>query len=195
MPVPCPLSCSYAVRPCGGEHGVFAIAPIDAASVIMSFTGAIYRRQRVLDAARRGEHDGFLQVALNRFIGLSGDADDYVNHACDPNCYVAIADSGVQLRARRTIAPGEELSFDYRVTQVDFPLRFACRCGAAACGGDIGNCDEIPPRQLAQYLAEGIVPAWVSSWLAAREPASVPLERLDVVAQVPGGAEAREDQR
>ncbi|MGR8921826.1 MAG: SET domain-containing protein-lysine N-methyltransferase, partial [Gammaproteobacteria bacterium] len=145
------------VAPSMDGLGVFAREPIAAGVTIMAFRGPQLGPEAVAAAAATGGHDGFLQVARETYIGLSGGADDYVNHACDPNCFVAIDGDSVTLESRRAIASGEQLSFDYRLTQIAFPLRFRCRCGASACGGEIGDCEEIPLSQLAEYRGTLIV--------------------------------------
>jgi SET domain-containing protein len=71
---------------------------------------------------------------------LQGSLARFVNHSCDPNCYTAIiaVDSvkKIIIYAKRSIAAGEELSYDYK-----FPIeeraedRIACHCGAAKCRG------------------------------------------------------------
>lgn len=149
---------------CGGQ-GVFALRPLPAHAGVLCFTGPRVRRAAVLRAASRGGHDDFLQIALDVFIGLSGGPDDVVNHACEPNCWVDYREAVPRLRTRRAIARGEELTFDYGLTQIDFPFRFGCGCGRAECRGEIGNCDEIPAARLAAYRRAGIVPPYVAAWL------------------------------
>lgn len=146
---------------CGG-HGVFALGPIAAGTRILRFTGERVDREVVAAAADGGDgHDGFLQIDDDVYLGLSGGADDYVNHSCEPNCYVAVERDGIHLVALTDIAAGAELFFDYGVTQIDFPFRFRCLCGSAACRGEIGNYDEIPPATLARYRARDMIPPHV----------------------------------
>jgi SET domain-containing protein len=61
----------------------------------------------------------------------------FVNHCCDPNCFTAIVpDAGhkkILLYAKRSIAVGEELTYDYK-----FPIeesKIVCNCGSAKCRG------------------------------------------------------------
>lgn len=59
-----------------------------------------------------------------------------INHSCAPNCEAQQDRSRIWIVARRDIAPGEELTYDY-----GFPLSDArlhpCRCGAPECVGFI----------------------------------------------------------
>jgi hypothetical protein len=145
---------------CGGQ-GVFALETIAAGSAILDFTGPRCGRAHVEQAAAAGAGDGFLQIGPDLFVGLSGGPDDFVNHACEPNCYVRFVGAQIVLTALDDIAPGQELFFDYGVTQINFPFRFECLCGRASCRGEIGNYDELPPATLARYLAHGVVPPHV----------------------------------
>ncbi|MDA0802995.1 MAG: SET domain-containing protein-lysine N-methyltransferase [Planctomycetota bacterium] len=53
----------------------------------------------------------------------------YLNHACNPSGRWV----GLDLRARRPIAKGDELTFDYLTTEWEMNEPFQCRCGS--CGG------------------------------------------------------------
>lgn len=153
------------VRESYGGLGVFAAEAIAAGACIMEFVGERCERAAVERAAAAGGNDGFLQVGRDTFVGLSGGADDYVNHSCRPNCFIQFREGGVFLRALTAIAAGEELFFDYGVTQVNFPFRFDCLCGNAECRGEIGNFDEIPGRLLRTYRAQGVIPPHVEALL------------------------------
>ncbi|MEP6589940.1 MAG: SET domain-containing protein-lysine N-methyltransferase [Gemmatimonadota bacterium] len=55
------------------------------------------------------------------------------NHSCDPNT----AYDGLNVVARREIAEGEELTFDYGTVMNGVSESFACRCGAPNCRGTV----------------------------------------------------------
>lgn len=56
-----------------------------------------------------------------------------LNHGCDPN--VAIDVSRRVIVARRAIAAGEQLRFDYNTTEWELAESFVCNCGAPTCVG------------------------------------------------------------
>ena len=56
-----------------------------------------------------------------------------LNHGCDPN--VAIDVSRRVVIARRAIAAGEELRFDYNTTEWELAESFVCNCSAPTCVG------------------------------------------------------------
>jgi uncharacterized membrane protein YeiB len=56
-----------------------------------------------------------------------------LNHGCDPN--VAIDVSRRVIIARRAIAAGDQLRFDYNTTEWELAESFVCNCGALTCVG------------------------------------------------------------
>jgi SET domain-containing protein len=118
-------------------RGVFAREPIQAGEPIVTFTGPLLKRTEVR------EDDYHLQVGADLYLGASGEADDYVNHSCDPNA--GFRDSLV-LVARRDIGPEEEITWDYStaIDEADFP-GFACCCSAAACRGAVRSFRHLDP--------------------------------------------------
>lgn len=70
--------------------------------------------------------------------GVNGNDARFLNHSCDPNCKSTIEDRRVFIDALRDIAPGEELTFDYKLdvnASSEAKKRYACRCGSPNCRG------------------------------------------------------------
>lgn len=151
---------------CGGR-GVFTRTARATGERILEFTGERLVRADVARVAAARGHDGYLQIGPDSFLGLSGGADDYVNHACAPNCYVQFSRHGVYLVALEDIAAGAELFFDYALTQIDFPFRFHCLCGHASCRGEIGNFDEVPAERMHAYRMRRVLPEYIEQALDA----------------------------
>lgn len=59
----------------------------------------------------------------------------YLNHSCDPNCETDQIDGKIWITARRNIAAGEELTYDYNLFDGDFDA--PCHCGAKTCRGSM----------------------------------------------------------
>ncbi len=74
----------------------------------------------------------------------------YVNHCCDGNCWYEGDD---RLVAMRDIRAGEELYYDYALTEADedWTLAPACLCGTAACRGLVTGNDWKRPELQAKY--------------------------------------------
>ncbi|HMH29943.1 MAG TPA: SET domain-containing protein-lysine N-methyltransferase [Steroidobacteraceae bacterium] len=74
--------------------------------------------------------------------GVDGNEARFVNHGCDPNCQTVQTDARIFIEAIRTIRPGEELAYDYRIQRdADDPANvdavFRCLCGAKNCRGSM----------------------------------------------------------
>jgi uncharacterized protein len=92
----------------------------------------------------RREHPHVLLFTVDRRTvidaGVGGNEARYFNHSCAPNCEAVTEQGRVYLEALRTIAAGEELTYDYhlergRWSSAAWERRYACRCGAATCRG------------------------------------------------------------
>lgn len=69
-----------------------------------------------------------------------------LNHSCDPNTWL----TGLDLVARRTIAPGEQITIDYATFCNETMETFPCTCGAPTCRGLIRG-DDYRQAFIAQY--------------------------------------------
>lgn len=129
------------VRECRIGKGLFATAPISRGDVVIDFTNGPGTYLNSLEAWQR-EHDGcpyIIQVDDNRFLSnLNGpEKGDFINHSCDPNCGL---NGSVMFVAMRDIAAGEEIVFDYAMTESRYAYRMACDCRTALCRGAVtGN--------------------------------------------------------
>jgi hypothetical protein len=81
-----------------------------------------------------------LQLNSETYL-LSGDvpeAGDMINHSCEPNCGIAGTSS---VQALQDIEIGNELSFDYAMTDSSKYDEFRCACGKDKCRGQITGKD------------------------------------------------------
>lgn len=122
-----------------GQHGkgVFAAVPIARGELILVFTGPRLHKAQV------DWNDYHLQIGDDLYLGASGEADDYVNHSCDPNA--AFVD-GLNLVAVRDISVGEEITWDYgtAIDEDDF-AGFPCACGSRDCRGKVVSYRHLDP--------------------------------------------------
>jgi uncharacterized protein len=127
------------------RKGVFAAAAIRKDEVIAVWGGHIITQKRfdeleskrftsIADYATKIA-DGFYLVSCTRG-GLED--DDFFNHSCAPNAGIK---GHIMMVAMRGIAPGEEITYDYCMTDADFDYSFKCSCGAKACRGVITTND------------------------------------------------------
>lgn len=76
----------------------------------------------------------------------------FLNHSCDPNLEIDL--EAKCFRARREIAEGEELSFNYLTTEWEMASPFECICGSRSCYGMIQGF-----RHLSREEQERLLPA------------------------------------
>lgn len=128
-------------------HGVCARRAIPDGVRIVEYTGeritkaeAARREVQRLARRQRGQDDCVYIFELNARYDLDGrtrgNVARLINHSCAPNCRVAILRGRIWIIARRAIARGEELTFDYGFRFSEW-RHHACRCGAVPCAGFI----------------------------------------------------------
>ena len=130
-------------------RGVFAIALITRGDRIIEYKG---KRSSWDEAMERPDsdpddsaHTFLFEIDDGRVIDarVRGNAARWINHSCAPNCVTHEDETGhVFIEAKRRIKPGEELTYDYRLT-IDGRLSkkeraaYACRCGTKKCRGSL----------------------------------------------------------
>jgi SET domain-containing protein len=98
---------------------------------------AEYSGVRITNAeARRRAHRRVLRICwLDSRWSLdgsqNGNGTHYINHSCEPNCYMKILYRHILFIALRDIGPGEEITLDYQMTLHSDKKR--CTCGAKSC--------------------------------------------------------------
>ena len=104
-------------------------------------------------------------------VVLWGFPDRHVNHSCDPNAYERYENGAVYIVARRPIAAGEEITFDYIVNTAG-GTSWPCHCGAERCRGETtGDYFLLPLALQIEYLP------LLAPWFIARHRA--PIEAIE----------------
>jgi hypothetical protein len=159
------LTAKAAVREVPGKgEGIVAIAPIAAGETVAGWGGTVMH-QRDFDALSEFRRTHSVQVDDELY--LVGDEQlepaDYVNHSCAPNVGIV---GNILLVAMRAIEPGEELCFDYAMTDaVDYD-EFECACGSELCRETVTGADWQRPELQQRYRG------FMSSYLQRRIDAS-----------------------
>lgn len=120
-------------------------------------------RYRTMDRIARGAVDkySYIDPAGNRVV--SWDLAKYVNHRCD--CNSISTGYGFEI-AIRDIHPGEEITDDYGIFNLDEP--FTCGCGSLDCRGTIHPHDwndhadrwDAVARNALAHLSSVVQPLW-----------------------------------
>jgi SET domain-containing protein len=148
-----------------GGYGIFALEHIDKNEVLTVWGGRIYNLEEFnqLDAQSK-MHSIQVEEGLYLIADQEDhDPADYFNHSCDPNAWL---EGQIVLTARREILPGEEVCFDYAMSDGSPYDEFECSCGSPICRGKItGNDWQNPELQMryenhfSTYLQRRIVRA------------------------------------
>jgi SET domain-containing protein len=120
-------------------RGCFAVVRFRRRAKVAELTGERVSR---VEAARRMRGKRRLHIcAIDSYWGVDGsrggNGTQYVNHCCEPNCFMRVTHGHIIIYALRDIRPGEELTLDYGVTY--HPDTKRCRCGAPSCRGTLNN--------------------------------------------------------
>ena len=115
--------------------GVYAGERIPANRKGIEYTGERISRRETKRRAESREHI-YLFTLDNYWTvdgAVGGSGAEFINHCCEPNLATRIVKGHILYMSLREIAPGEELTVDYR-----FPWdveKVKCGCGAPGCRG------------------------------------------------------------
>ena len=70
---------------------------------------------------------------------VNGNEARFANHSCDGNAWVDIIRNRIWFIAERSIAEGEEITFDYRLQAEEL---YECICGTEHCRGYMNDADD-----------------------------------------------------
>jgi SET domain-containing protein len=110
--------------------GVFALEPIAKNTRIIDYAGELVLNDESEEREERYLAEGCIWVfrvdeTWSRDAAIGGNLARFINHSCRPNCWIEIVDQTIWIRASRTIAEGEELTYDY---STDGEQTIPCRC-------------------------------------------------------------------
>ena len=113
--------------------GVFAAEPINKNKYVIDYAG-----QLITNKVSSVREDTYLSQGCiwcfrvnrnwSRDAHVGGNHARFINHSCVPNCYSAVVDKTIWIRAAKRIEPGEELTYDYN-TEGDKSIPCRCRPG------------------------------------------------------------------
>ncbi len=141
-----------------GVHGkgVYATAPIRKGTRIVEYTGRHipWKEAMELPPHRPDDpyHTFFFSLDNGDVIdaGVGGNESRWINHSCDPNCETNEEEDRIFVYALRTLRPGDELFYDYKIVPAErrtkkLEKEFACRCASAKCRGTM--LEPVKPRR------------------------------------------------
>ncbi|MCB9450465.1 MAG: SET domain-containing protein-lysine N-methyltransferase [Anaerolineaceae bacterium] len=142
----CYFSSRLEVRHAGDKGvGMFAREPIYAGELLLAMGGKILTHERLADTG----HTFSIQIEENAYICPIQEENAYrINHSCNPNVGVV---GQITFVALQDIAPGEEICYDYAMTDGGPYDEFECRCGSVNCRHHVTGNDWKLPELWARY--------------------------------------------
>lgn len=138
--------------------GVFTLRALWAGERALGIDGP-ERVWRSVDDADALANPNWIGIGEHRWIDPTGPAR-FLNHSCDAN--LAFREPR-EFVAIRDIEAGEELTFDYSLTE-DEPLwQMECRCGSRACRGTVRAIQFLPTEAIERswsYVASHFKEIW-----------------------------------
>jgi uncharacterized protein len=131
-------------KPEKGGFGVIARQLIQAGEVLAQWGGRVITRDEFYRLPADTRANQAVQIDEGLFLQSLNwpDHTDYINHSCAPN--LGLRDYHT-LVAMRDIAPGEEVCYDYAMSDGGPEDEFTCACGASTCRGQVtGNDWQLP---------------------------------------------------
>jgi len=145
------LSSKLEVRavPDKGGLGAFACETVLADEIVAVWGGYIVDAEQ-LETLPHEVQQHSVQIDEGLYLATIGGAEtaDFINHSCDPNLGLR---GQITLVALRDIEVGEEVCFDYAMTDCTPYDEFECRCGSTACRGTVRGDDWQLPELWAKY--------------------------------------------
>ena len=139
--------------------GLFTRSLLKKGDVITNWAPLWEQRMCRKDAfkhSRAGNHYIMQADDNSYFVSLQPDQADYINHSCEPN----IGLNGLtEFVAMRDIEPGEEITFDYAISESDPWWTMRCECGRPSCRKLIRGTDWKDPvlqKKYSGYFSEHI---------------------------------------
>jgi hypothetical protein len=131
-----------------GGRALVVREPVAAGELVVVWGGEVVHASG-LEALSPAQRLLTIQVEEELYLvsALDGPAD-WVNHSCHPNCGLS---GQIALVALRRLEPGEEVCFDYAMSDGSPYDQFNCGCGAVECRGRITGEDWSRPELWKRY--------------------------------------------
>ncbi len=121
----------YVVKRSSAGLGLFANRPYKKDELVIEYKG------NMVSEEESQQIGGKYLFELNDKWTLDGKGRDnvarYINHSCKPNCYAELSDDEKQvfIRAKRTIAKGEEFNYNYGKSHFEIEIKpHGCLCAS-----------------------------------------------------------------
>jgi len=124
--------------------GLYAVEPIEAGEYVVEYIGELVRNS-VADSRERmyqrlGMGDSYMfRVSEEAVVDATrnGALSRYINHSCEPNVDARIIEvqkePKIVFYSKRRLAPGEEITYDYKFELEEDDEKIPCLCRSKNC--------------------------------------------------------------
>lgn len=146
----------------GKGKGIFSNAVFEKNQVLFKFDGKKITTEDLKDLSRY-DSERLLQIGADLYLNVKEHFGVFINHSCNPNCYIKMAVNNAFLVAARPIAVNDELCFDYSTTSTDTADAWSmtCNCHPYNCRKVISGFSTVPAPHRAKLISLGMVPGYV----------------------------------
>jgi uncharacterized protein len=142
------LSSKLKPRASKSQRGVFAAEPIRTGEVIAVWGGEVVPRHLFFNLPTSIQQIS-VQIEEHLYLAPTREsAGEWVNHSCEPNAGMS---GQIVLVAMRDINVGEEVCYDYAMTDGSPYDEFECRCGSSLCRNRVTGNDWSVPSLWSRY--------------------------------------------
>ena len=145
-------------------QGLFSTIKISNNAPIIEITGKLYNSDNIPN------NQTVIQIGNNLYIGASGGMDDYINHSCNPNCYLHIVGKRAFLYSIYEIKKNSEITFDYSTTSTDSldDWEMLCTCQSIKCRKIISGWQYLNKELINIYNKNNILPFFMKKIINER---------------------------
>lgn len=122
------------LKKCFYGHGLFAKNEIPSNSVIIDWKDGPGVLMSTREAYEYEANGNVYTLQIGRNLHLVSvhtvESCDYINHSCDPNCGIK---GNAQVVSMKNISKGEEVTFDYSMTEASPLFQLNCLCASRSC--------------------------------------------------------------
>lgn len=129
-----------------GHHSLNAIKDYQPNDIITNFDSSTIQTTPDRYTVQKSEREHII---------LSPKYLQYMNHSCDPNCFIDV--NNFQIIAIKSIEKGASLNFFYPSTEWEMSEPFKCLCGSSNCLGEIKGAYCIPLDILKNYRLSSFI--------------------------------------
>jgi SET domain-containing protein len=146
-------TCWTSAKTAGGDslgkgRGLFAVERIGQDEVVAIFGGRVIDGEELRRLPAEQRRLAFQVEETAYLLSEREGPGDWVNHSCEPNAGLR---GQVVLVSRYPIEVGEEITFDYAMTDGSDYDEFGCCCGAGRCRGRVTGNDWMRPELQRRY--------------------------------------------